>query len=392
MARHTHQKGNLQFHGGVWTVRYKLLNHQEDRWAWKRERLEGCYDKNNKKAAIKAKQPIMVRVNEYNNNPRPTRKAVTFREFVDGLWKSYTAERGIERSTIEGYNSMIKQHLMPAFGSKWLDQLTPADMTAFFASIKGKTSDKYALNLYQLLNIMMEVASQFDLIDKKPLRSKLHKPQYKPKEKPTLEIATVKQIIAKADERHRPFLLLLAFTGIRLGEALALRWQSVDLENRVLYITHSLWRGSLKPPKTAASARTLGLPVALVDVLKQHKERAAFVEPTDYLFCKSDGRPYEPDHLREVMLYPAMDSLGIVRTNRQYGFHIFRHTAGSIAYDKTLSSKAVQKMLGHASERTTSDIYIHVTPQVVTETIESVAAAFVKEIDQTLTSDGELVN
>ncbi len=87
-----------------------------------------------------------------------------------------------------------------------------------------------------------------------------------------------------------------------------------------------------------------------------------------------------------------MDSLGIARTNRQYGFHIFRHTAGSIAYDKTLSSKAVQKMLGHASEKTTSDIYIHVSPEVVSDTVESVAAAFVKEIDQTLTSDGELVN
>ena len=378
MARRTYQEGNLQFHGNVWTVRYKLLNHQEGKWVWKRERLEGCDDRKNKKAAIKAKQPIMVRVNEHNNNPQLTRKAVTFRDFVNGLWKSYTVERGIEQSTIEGYNSMIKQHLMPVFGDKWLAQLTPADMTAFFASVRGEVSDKYALNLYQLLNIMMEVASQYDLMDKKPLRSKLHKPQYKPKEKPILPVATVKQIIDSADEQHRAFLLLLAITGIRLGEALALRWQSVDLEARTLSITHSLWRGRLKPPKTEASIRALRIPSSLSEILREHKARSSFSAPDDFLFCKSDGRPYEPDHLRECVLYPAMNAAGIVRADRQYGFHIFRHTAGSIAYGKTLNSKSVQKMLGHANEKTTSDIYIHVQPEVVSDTVESVAAEFVK--------------
>jgi integrase len=81
----------------------------------------------------------------------------------------------------------------------------------------------------------------------------------------------------------------------------------------------------------------------------------------------------DPDHLRECVLYPAMDKAKIERSERAYGSHVFRHTAGSIIYEKTGRMKLVQKTLGHSREQTTSDIYVHVEQEIVAESAEIIA-------------------
>ena len=91
---------------------------------------------------------------------------------------------------------------------------------------------------------------------------------------------------------------------------------------------------------------------------------APFDRPGDFVFCRPDGRPYDPDVVREWVLYPAMDRLKIERTPGAYGFHLFRHSAGSRLHTLTGDIKLVQETLGHARASTTSDIYVHLDPEV----------------------------
>ena len=81
--------------------------------------------------------------------------------------------------------------------------------------------------------------------------------------------------------------------------------------------------------------------------------------PEDFVFCKEDGTPLNPDVLRRDVLYPALDRLGIARTSRAAGFHTFRHSAATIVNQKTGNLKLVQKLLGHTNLSTTADVYTH---------------------------------
>src|SRR5690349_19830315 len=77
-----------------------------------------------------------------------------------------------------------------------------------------------------------------------------------------------------------------------------------------------------------------------------------------------------PDDLRKRMLYPAMDAAGINRTARAYGFHLFRHSAGTEFENLTGNLKKTSSFLGHASTAITGDVYCHITPDAEQSDIE----------------------
>jgi integrase len=97
----------------------------------------------------------------------------------------------------------------------------------------------------------------------------------------------------------------------------------------------------------------------LVGVLQWHREHSSFTSGADFIFCKRDGSPCDPNFVRDSVLYPAMDRAEIVRGSRTHGFHIFRHSAGSIIHKKTGSMKLAQIQLAHADMATTANIYVH---------------------------------
>jgi integrase len=357
--------------GAIWTIRYRVRDEKSATgWRQKREKLPHC------KSKKEAQRELGKRVGEANTtNNGPDRVVVTFANFASGLWMSYVENKEIKPSTVYSYNSMLDNHLIPAFGKMRLDQILPMHLTDFFNKKRSdRLSPKYVRNLYGLLNTMFEVAAQYDLIASSPVRRKLHRPQYQAKEKPALSAEEIRRIIEFTPANHKPLFSLLAITSLRIGEVLGLRWESVNFDTRKLAVTKSLWRGKLDVPKTEASVRKLHLPDVLIDVLLEHRHKSEFTGPEDYVFCKPDGSPLDPDHLRNQVLYPAMDAAKIERSSREYGFHIFRHAAGSIVHAKTGDLKLAQKLLGHARISTTSDIYTHVPDEVAKTATEILAA------------------
>jgi len=367
MARKSFQKGTVELHNGQWTLRFRERDKPSGKWAWKRKVLENCPDETSARAAADL---VMEAVNERNNYPGREVYRLTFARFVVGRWQSYTKSAKHEQATIISNNSLIKKYIMPAMGGKELSAITPSCVADLLDGLEGKVSTKTILNIYGLLHLMFEIATQYDLITRNPVRPKLHKPQHTPKEKPTLTALTVRQIIMQAPAQYRLFLLVLATTGMRLGEALALRWLNFNEDRSELSVTHSLFRGTLKRPKTEASRRTLHLPQAMARLLIEYKAESQFTAPGDYIFCRGDGKALDSRHLRERVLYPVMDALGVRRNKRQYGFHIFRHTAGSIINARTRDLKLVQGTLGHSRISTISDIYVHLDESILEEGTE----------------------
>jgi integrase len=95
-----------------------------------------------------------------------------------------------------------------------------------------------------------------------------------------------------------------------------------------------------------------------LSALTAQKQNSNHRGQDDFVFCKDDGSPLNPDVLRRAVLYPTLDRLGIARHSRA-GFHTFRHSAATIVNQKTGNLKLVQKLLGHSNLSTTADVYTH---------------------------------
>jgi len=159
------------------------------------------------------------------------------------------------------------------------------------------------------------------------------------------------RLLDQVEPEHRLFLLLIAVTGLRLSEALGFRWQDFEPSAGTLSVTHRLWRARLGPPKTKKSRAKIQLARELVEALADRREASDFNAPEDFIFCKLDGAPLDPDHLRREMLHPAMDRAGIMRGARTHGFHILRHTAASLLHERTHDLKGVQEFSQTLSDR-----------------------------------------
>jgi len=317
-----------------------------------------------------------VEVNSTNNSPQPL--ALTFENFTSTLWEAYLKNRQIKPSTVYSYRSMLANFILPEFGKKEMSQIRPADITVFL--VKAETdgaSTKYRLNLYSLLKVMFEVAVEYELVTVSPVRRKIHRPQYKARKKPALTAEEIRQVLENIPASHKALFITIALTGQRIGELLALRWADVDFTTQRLSIRSNLWRGTFVKPKTEASERTLPLPTVLRNILLDHRQNTRYTDAEDFIFCKADGSACDPDHLRNQVLYPALQAAGIKRASRSHGFHLFRHSAGSIVHSLTRDLKQAQELLGHAHVSTTSDIYVHLDDEVAKETVEALARAII---------------
>jgi integrase len=374
--RITYQKGSVQpcrgqRNKGQWDVVYRLFDHASTKWSQKRERL-GKYK--NKKAANKAAETILARVNQHNNctDPRMLYKGITFKEFIDTRWREYEVSAKHRESTIDGRNSFLKHHLMPFFGSKVMAEISPSDIGDFLRSIRGRLSTASQLQMFSLLHLMFEIARQYDYVKQNPVRPLVHKPDHERVEKPTLTTEQIRGILLGMPENERLFVTLLAVTGIRMGEGLALRWLNFNAAERELTITHTLYKGKLRPPKTITSKGKLRLHPVIVRLLDAHRQWSDFQEETDFIFARPCGIPFCQEVVRDHM-HKAMDNIGIKRVRRHHGFHIFRHSAGTLLFDLLGDMGQVQSALRHRDVATTR-IYVH-SEQPVIEGVELLTEA-----------------
>jgi integrase len=372
VRRISYQRGTVEQKNGKWTLRYRVRDPQSKTgWKLQRQMLEGC---RGEKEARKQADEIMVTINAKTSGVE-VQSVPTFAEFAEGLWQTYLSRKQPKPSTIYSYDSMLRNYILPALGKKTLKQISPADLTHLFNKLQKDRASKYLLNLYALLNTMLEVALSYDFIRVSPLKRKLHRPQNSRKNKVALSAEQIRQVLGNVPEEHKALFVCAALTGVRLGELLGLRWCDVEFSSCKLTINHNLWRGQLGSPKTEGSAASMHMPTVLLDALLNHRQRSSWSDGDDFVFCKLDGSSCDPDYLRKEVLYPALQEAGIERVDRTHGFHLFRHSAGSIIHAQTGDMKLAQEQLRHTQISTTSDIYVHVDETVSKKAAEALAQA-----------------
>jgi len=176
------------------------------------------------------------------------------------------------------------------------------------------------------------------------------------------------KLLNEVDEPYKTMVELIAATGLRIGELLAVRWRALDLEVGTLAVRESMYAGKFQRPKTHKSRRTIPLGPHAITSLKAHRDRSMRKSADDLVFPNKSGEALRESKLLERVLQPAAERAGLGRVT----WHQFRHIHSSLLNDLRVPVKIAQEQLGHASIQTTLNIYTHVVDASHRAAIEQV--------------------
>jgi integrase len=292
-----------------------------------------------------------------------------------------------KESTRALYANLSRRHLEPEpFGAIPLDRLKPSDIDALVLAMRAKTkgdpprralSDSTIRQTYTVLRAGLDGAVRDGLLARNPA-AQVKRPGVERKEAKHLDASAVGAVLKAAeDSRYHSALVLIASTGLRKGEALALSWDRVDLDAGTLRVSATLGRIGdrlvISEPKTARSRRTIPLSPAVVALLRKHRTaqkaerlRAANQwRDSGLVFTTEFGGPVDPRNLLRVIEVAAkaagVDGVGI---------HTLRHSAAVGWLEAGVHIKAVADLLGHSSIAITGDVYGHTSDDTARSAID----------------------
>lgn len=321
-----------------------------------------------------------------------------------GEWLAYWRATGLaasdrKESTRELYGRLSQKHLEPApFGGIRLDQLRASHIDALLLAMKGRTkpaktdggearrafSDSTIRQVYTVLRAGLDGAVRDGLVARNPA-AMVTRPGVERHEARSLPAADVARVLKQAEgSRYYPALALIAATGLRRGEALALTWDKsiVNLDQGWLKVRKTLGRVNNRldssEPKTDRSRRTVPLSPAAVAVLRKHRAAQAAEKlragnqwrDSGLVFTSEFGGPVDPRNLLRV-IEVAAKAAGVSGV----GVHTLRHSVAVGWLESGVHIKAVADLLGHSSIAITGDVYGHTSDDTARKAIDGWSGA-----------------
>ena len=304
---------------------------------------------------------------------------IAFGTFVEQQWKTLVLPT-FKASTQHGYHTVLKVHVLPAWRDWRLRDMERRAIQQWVADkFRQGTGWQTVRNAWVLLSSVLETAVEFGFLQSNPARG-VKFPQKGLKEKPALIAGdSLAQLLAQLKEPYRTMVSLIAATGLRIGELLALRWSALDLEGGTLAVRESVFEGTFQQPKTQKAVRTIPLGRHAVKTLSEHRERTTRKAADDLVFGNRNGDPLRESKLLRNALQPAAKGAGLGRVT----WHQFRHVHSSLLNDLKVPVKIAQEQLGHASIATTLNIYTHVVDASHRKAIEEVEERLFGELART---------
>jgi integrase len=274
--------------------------------------------------------------------------------------KSYSTQ-----VTYEGY---LQKWILPRWRACRLTDVKAVEVEKWLKSLCfPKTEIQLArgskAKIRNIMSALYSHAMRWEWADKNPITNV----RQSAKRQKSPDILTPEEIMAFLRELPDPLRTMIeldAFTGLRRGELIGLRWQDVDFENLILHVRCSLVVMVEGAPKTEASLKDVPIDAQTAESLWAWRERSPHQTPGDWVFASphTKGRqPYWPGTLWRYYGKPALKRAGVTK---QVSYHTFRHTFGTLLNANGENPKVVQELLRHASLKVTTDVYMQaVSPQ-----------------------------
>lgn len=368
------------------------------------------YTKTNER---RAKSYLVRKIVEQGGSLKPLKKIKKQRKLPETyvppkylfkkIWKDWERERMYE---LKPSTFVVEQHTIKnsfsLFEKRDIRKITTAELQEFFLE-KMDLSYATVKKLKEKFTIFFRYAIRMGYITDNPVtnvyipKKPLKEEDYRKRENKYLTLEEMKTLIAFVNERRKSYTRMslafiyltefLFYTGLRIGEAIALRWEDIDLEKKELTVRHTFdyysnnnYTPILQTPKTRASIRTISL----------NKRSREIIELCKKLTFQRKGREKLPKELKQFIFRNRYGGLiQLPNFNRflqeqgkicfpekehfKLSSHCLRHSHITLLVERGLPLKAIMQRVGHVNETTTLKIYTHVTEQmknVIAEAIE----------------------
>jgi integrase len=286
--------------------------------------------------------------------PGLVKTGVTFSEAADEWLRYVEHDRDRKPSTIVGYKAILRAQLLPTFGDEPIESITTEMIESWIAGVDRAPATR-AKALVLLHGIFKRARKVYGLptnpaagVERPPMR-----------QSGDIEVFSLEEVMAlvraAASAQDAAIYLTAAFTGLRRGELLALRWRDVDFSNQVVRVRSSYADGALTTPKSG-KVRSVPMAPDVAEALAKLGQRASWTADDDLVFVGQRGSYLDGRALRR-RYDAALKRAGL----RKLRFHDLRHTFGTRMIGKA-DIRRVQEWMGHADIQTTMK-YLHYAPR-----------------------------
>lgn len=311
------------------------------------------------------------------------------------FWITSAEASGLERTTVDSYQSHLKLHITPFIGDLKLTALNIPAVRQFEDQLReGGRSQAMVRKVMVSLGSLLADAQERGLTGRNVVRDirgrrkggdRRQEKRQKGRLKVGVDIPTreeVKAIVGVLEGRWRPLLLTAIFTGLRASELRGLRWKDVDLDKRVIHVHQRADRfNEIGKPKSISGERAVPAPPMVISALREWK-LACPKGKADLVFPNGLGKVEQLNNIVRRGFQPAQVAAGVadetgetdkdgnpISVARYKGLHALRHFYASWCINRPadgglgLPPKVVQERMGHSSITMTMDVYGHLFPR-----------------------------
>jgi integrase len=305
-----------------------------------------------------------------------------FEQFASDWLKTY-GRSGVKISSVRAREKEM-QHFIKVWGPYPISRITKKMYQDRILDLFEQYSQNYMDGIHACGRMIFRQAAELGLMNVNPTENfRLPKKQQTveelEKEEEDINFLEKEELayflkLAKSDGLEMDHLVftVLSYTGLRIGELLALKWADFNSKQGTLRITKTLYNPTnnfekyqLLTPKTSGSKRTLEIDEMLIKMLKKHEikqkeiklKNKPIYQDNGFIFARDDGHP----QLRKVFETRLQRLLKRAGIQKNITPHSFRHTHASLMFEAGATIKEVMERLGHTDPKTTTVIYTHIT-------------------------------
>ena len=326
---------------GVWYFQYKIRNGCKYKFSLKTKNVG---------SARKLRDQYIEEIRQHGRILEPEPEANTFGEVAQKWvnWKRDEIGVEIRDYTFKDlYLYNINKYIMPVFHAMLIDEIDFETIDKFIKNLKREDGKPMAGSTKHNIMIpftgIMEFALKKGYIKKNPL--KLVKPIKVKHQKPQpLSQDEIKRFLQHASPLYRDFFAFMFMTGLRMGEAAALKWEDVKQTKGYFNVKETYVRGNFYDPKTESSKRQVKLNGITKEILVRQAKKTT--GKSEHVFLNRDGRPLRADSVNAHHFKPTLKKAGL---SEKRSCRDTRGTFITNALDANETMGFVQNQVGHSS-------------------------------------------
>lgn len=299
-------------------------------------------------------------------------KEITVKQYFEEWFTNYV-EMNLRPNTIDSYKGILNNHIYPAIGDHKLYAVKTIMLQKLINGMKALyKKSTISLIVTVLKKGFRDAVVVYDYLDRNPTLG-LIIPKYEEGEsQPVFSFSDeqMETLFKQFPAGHQFYIpiCIAYYTGMRIGECLALKWEDVDLENGKIFVHATQYdkKGVVIMSKSTKNHKTRLISISheLIKILKMHRERHKFFKQqfkkeyaeTDFVCVFNNGTHLTSNSMKYFNMF-CKKTFGA-----GYSFHSLRHTHATKLLENGMDIDYVSKRLGHSDIKITSSTYSHITP------------------------------